>query len=51
MLSLGKSLLVFDRIESLEETCMKIERITSSELLAAANEIFDPGKLSTLIYK
>jgi predicted Zn-dependent peptidase len=51
MLSLGKSLLVFDRIESLEETCNKISYITSSELLAAANEIFDPGKLSTLIYK
>jgi predicted Zn-dependent peptidase len=51
MLSLGKSLLVFDRIESMEETCNKIDKITSSELLAIANEIFDPGKLSTLIYK
>jgi predicted Zn-dependent peptidase len=51
MLSFGKSLLVFDRIESMEETCNKIDRITSSELLATANEIFDPGKLSTLIYK
>jgi predicted Zn-dependent peptidase len=47
MLSFGKSLLVFDRIESMEETCNKIDRITSSELLATANEIFDPGKLST----
>jgi predicted Zn-dependent peptidase len=51
MLSFGKSLLVFDRIESMEETCDKIDKITSSELLAAANEILDPGKLSTLIYK
>jgi predicted Zn-dependent peptidase len=51
MLSFGKSLLVFDRIESMEETCNKIDRITSSELLATANEIFDPGKLSMLIYK
>lgn len=51
MLSLGKSLLVFDRIENLEETCRKIDRITSSELLDTANEIFDPSKLSTLIYK
>jgi len=51
MLSLGKSLLVFDRIESMEETCKKIDKITSSELLSAANEIFDAGKLSTLIYK
>jgi predicted Zn-dependent peptidase len=51
MLSLGKSLLVFDRIESLEEVCRKIDNITASELLATANEIFEPGKLSTLIYK
>jgi predicted Zn-dependent peptidase len=51
MLSIGKSLLVFDRIESLEETCIKIDKITASELLAAANEIFDPERLSTLIYK
>ncbi len=51
MLSLGKSLLVFDRIESLEEVCRKIDSITASELLATANEIFEPGKLSTLIYK
>jgi predicted Zn-dependent peptidase len=51
MLSQGKSLLVFGRIESLEETCNKIDKITSSELLVAANEIFEPGRLSTLIYK
>ncbi len=51
MLSQGKSLLIFERIESLEETCNKIDKITSSELLSAANDIFDPGRLSTLIYK
>jgi predicted Zn-dependent peptidase len=51
MLSLGKSLLVFDKIETLEETCMKIDRITASDLLRTANDIFNPGKLSTLIYK
>jgi predicted Zn-dependent peptidase len=51
MLSLGKSLLVFNKIESMEETCKKIDGITSSDLLEAANEIFDPGKLSMLIYK
>jgi predicted Zn-dependent peptidase len=51
MLSLGKSLLVFNRIESLEEICRRIDSINSSELLDIANETFDPGKLSTLIYK
>jgi predicted Zn-dependent peptidase len=51
MLSLGKSLVVFDRIETLEEICKKIDRIDSSELLTTANDIFAPEKLSTLIYK
>ena len=51
MLSLGKSLLVFNKVESLEETCEKIDSLTASDLLRTANDIFDPGKLSTLIYK
>ena len=51
MLSLGKSLLVFDKIETLEETCRKIDKITASDLLRTANDIFNPGNLSTLIYK
>ncbi len=51
MLSLGKSLLVFDKIETLEETCRKIDRISASDLLRTANDIFNPDNLSTLIYK
>lgn len=51
MLSLGKSLLVFNKIDSIEEICRKIDSVTASELLETANEIFEPGKLSTLIYK
>ena len=51
MLSLGKSLLVFNRIDTLEDICKKIEAVTSSELLETANEIFHPSSLSTLIYK
>jgi len=50
MLSLGKSLLVFNRIETLEEICKNIDTIDSSELLTTANDIFESGKLSTLIY-
>jgi predicted Zn-dependent peptidase len=51
MLSLGKSLLVFDKIDTLEEINKKIDNLSSSKLLEIANEIFDPNKLSTLIYK
>src|SRR5450759_3104240 len=51
MLSLGKSLLVFNKIETIEEICKKIDSVTASELLETANDIFEPAKMSTLIYK
>ncbi len=51
MLSLGKSLLIFDKIDSIEDLCRKIDAVTSSELLDTANDIFEPSKMSTLIYK
>jgi len=51
MLSLGKSLLVFNKIDTIEDICIKIDAVTSSELLDTANDIFEPSKLSTLIYE
>jgi predicted Zn-dependent peptidase len=51
MLSLGKSLLIFNKIEGIEELCKKIDGVTASELLETANDIFEPSKISTLIYK
>lgn len=51
MLSLGKSMLVFNRIDTLEELCNKIDKITSAQLLEIANEVFEPSQLSMLIYK
>jgi len=51
MLSLGKNLLVFNKIDTLGEICARIDKITTSEVLEIANEIFDPDALSTLIYK
>lgn len=51
MLSLAKNLLVFDRIDSPEKISKKVDALTSSQLLEIANEVFEPGELSTLIYK
>ncbi len=51
MLSLGKSMLVFDRIDTLEDICKKIDSLTSMQLLEIANEVFEPSRLSTIIYK
>jgi predicted Zn-dependent peptidase len=51
MLSLGKSLVIFNKIDSIEDLCSKIDKVTPSELMETANEIFEPSKISTLIYK
>jgi predicted Zn-dependent peptidase len=51
MLSLGKSLLIFNKIDTIEDICKKIDDVTASELIETANKIFEPSKLSTLIYK
>ena len=51
MLSLGKSLLIFNKIDSIEDLCQKIDAVTASELIETANDIFEPSKMSTLIYK
>lgn len=51
MLSIGKSYLLYNRVDSLEEIYQKIDNITSSDLLAIANEIFDESRLSYLIYR
>jgi predicted Zn-dependent peptidase len=51
MLSLGKSLIVFNKIDSIEEIYRKIDSISAFELLDTANDIFESSKLSTLIYK
>jgi predicted Zn-dependent peptidase len=51
MLSLGKSLLIFDRIDTMEETFRKIDAVTGSELMETAAAVFDKSSLSTLIYR
>ena len=50
MLSLGKSLLVFNKIDTIEDICKEIDAITAAGLLETANDIFEPSQLSTLIY-
>lgn len=51
MLSMGKSLMIFNKIETLEETGKKIEAITSQQLMDIANDVLDENKLSSLIYQ
>jgi len=51
MLSLGKSYLLYQKIDSIETIYERIDAITASDLLEIANEILDKSKLSMLIYK
>ncbi|MFO7873554.1 MAG: pitrilysin family protein [Bacteroidales bacterium] len=51
MLSIGKSLLHSDKVETLIEINEKIEAISASELMDVANELFAPDMVSMLTYK
>ncbi len=51
MLTLGKSFLLYNKVDNLAAIYKKIDAITSSQLLGIANEIFDEKSLSTLIYE
>ncbi len=51
MLSVGKSFLVYNKVDSIEVINSKIEAITTEQILETANEIFDLEKLSTLVFK
>ncbi|HEX2920692.1 MAG TPA: pitrilysin family protein [Bacteroidales bacterium] len=51
MLSLAKNIIVFNKADSFEELCNQIDKLTSSDILEMANEILEPSRLSTLIYK
>jgi predicted Zn-dependent peptidase len=51
MLALGKSYLLCDRVDSLQEVFRKIEEVTSDDLIEIANEIFDESRMSSLTLK
>ena len=50
MLSIGKSHLVFEKVDTISDINNKILKITSEDLLDVANEVFEPDQFSTLIY-
>lgn len=50
IISMSKSLLDFNRVDSLDEVFAKINKVTAPQLLEIANEMFDPTQLSSLIF-
>ncbi|MGF7138008.1 M16 family metallopeptidase [Roseimarinus sediminis] len=50
MLTLGRSYLYFNKVDSLAEVFQKIDQITAEDLYAIANETLDEANLSKLIF-
>lgn len=50
LISMAKSLLDFNKIDSLEEVFAKLNAVTAEELITIANEIFDPKALNMLVF-
>lgn len=51
MLAIGKSMLVFNKVESLVDIYKKISEISGYQLMEVANRLLLPGNLSRLIYQ
>lgn len=51
IISMCKSLLDFNKVDSLEEVFAKINKVNADQLLEIANEMFEPKDLSSLIFK
>jgi predicted Zn-dependent peptidase len=50
MLTMGKSYMVFNKVDTLEEINQQIEAISTNNLLEVANDVLDTKKLSMLVY-
>ena len=51
MLSMAKSFLLFNKVDSLEDVSKKLEAASAEKLRTIANEVFDKKLLNTLIYE
>ncbi len=51
MLSSGKSILLYNKIDTIEEINNKIDKVTSGEIIDVANTVLNIEELSMLVYK
>ena len=51
MLTIGKSYLLYNKVDPMPVVFEKIEAITSDQLIEVANEILNPERMSRLIYR
>ncbi len=50
LMTMGKSYMLFNTVESLDDIRKKLESIPASKLTEIARKVFDPKKMNTLIY-
>lgn len=50
LLTMGKSYMIYNQVETLKQTIKKVESVTADQLIDVANEIFVQDKFSSLIY-
>ncbi len=50
MLTIGKSYLLYDKVDPLRVVFQKIEEISAEQLLEVANLVLDKNRMSTLVY-
>jgi predicted Zn-dependent peptidase len=51
MMALGKSYLMFDKVETFEEIRQRVDAVTPSDILEVANQYLDRDQMGLLIYK
>jgi predicted Zn-dependent peptidase len=51
MLALGKSLLMFNKVDTLNAIYQEIEKITAKQLFNIANEVFDEKRMNSLTFE
>ena len=51
MLTIGKSYLLFNKVDTVQNIFKKIEAITPLDLLEVANEVLDEKQMSRLVYR
>lgn len=51
MLSIGKSFMLYNKVDTLQEVFQNVEKITSEKLMEVANEVLNKKMLTTLTYK
>ena len=50
MLGIGKSYLIFNKVDTIQTIMRKIEAVTPIDMIEVANEVLDEKQLSTLVY-